>query len=95
MAEIAREAIRWYLEYRTQGKESKIESELSRNIKNMTDLNMRHARTPGRADRDTGIELAPAYPCRKQNARTIHRCYNLVKGKMRKRLRTTKSTANG
>lgn len=72
-AEIAREAIRWYLEYRAQGKESKIESELSRNIKNMTDRICGMLARQGAADRDT-VRASLAEPCRKQNARTIHCC---------------------
>lgn len=71
-AEIAREAIRWYLEYRAQGKESKIESEVIEKHQEHDGSNMRHARTPGRADRDT-VRASMAEPCRKQNARSIHR----------------------
>lgn len=84
-AEIAREAIRWYLEYRAQGKESKIESELSRNIKNMTDRICGMLARQG-AQTGTLYELAWQNHAENKMQERFIAAANLVKGKMRKRL---------
>jgi len=84
-SEIAREAILWYLEFQDQGKENKIESELSRNIKNMTDRICGMLARQG-AQTGTLYELAWQNHAENQIQERFIAAANLVKGKMRKRL---------
>jgi len=84
-SELVREAVRWYLDNHEQTKPTKNESELSKNIKNMTD------RICGMLARQ-GAQAGTLYELAWQNHVENHMqdrfiaASNLVKGKMRKRL---------
>lgn len=90
-ATIAREAIRWYLEYQEQGKVSKNESELSKNIKNMTDRICGMLARQG-AQTGTLYELAWQNHVENKMQDRFVAASNLVKGKMRKRLEDDEKT---
>ena len=84
-SEIAREAIRWYLDYQEQGKSSKSESELAKNVKNMTDRICGMLARQG-AQTGTLFELAWQNHVENKMQDRFISAANLVKGKMRKRL---------
>lgn len=84
-SEIAREAIRWYLDYQEQGKASKNESELAKNVKNMTDRICGMLARQG-AQTGTLFELAWQNHVENKMQDRFISAANLVKGKMRKRL---------
>ncbi len=84
-SEIAREAIRMYLDNLEKSKESKNESELSKNIKNMTDRICGMLARQG-AQTGTLYELAWQNHVENKMQERFISASNLVKGKMRKRL---------
>ncbi|HIN64837.1 MAG TPA: hypothetical protein EYM95_09360, partial [Candidatus Obscuribacterales bacterium] len=84
-SEIAREAIRWYLDYQEQGKATKSESELAKNVKNMTDRICGMLARQG-AQTGTLFELAWQNHVENKMQDRFISAANLVKGKMRKRL---------
>jgi metal-responsive CopG/Arc/MetJ family transcriptional regulator len=84
-SEVVREAVRWYLDNHEQNKQTKNESELSKNIKNMTDRICGMLARQG-AQTGTLYELAwQNHVENKMQARFVA-ASNVVKGKMRKRL---------
>lgn len=84
-SEVVREAVRWYLDNHEQAKPSKNESELSKNIKNMTDRICGMLARQG-AQTGTLYELAWQNHVENQIQDRFVAANNLVKGKMRKRL---------
>lgn len=84
-AEIAREAIRWYLDSLEEHKARRQESELSKNIKSMTDRICGMLARQG-AQTGTLYELAWQNHVENKMQERFVAASNLVKGKMRKRL---------
>lgn len=84
-SEVVREAVRWYLDNHEQTKPSKNESELSKNIKNMTDRICGMLARQG-AQTGTLYELAWQNHVENKIQDRFVAANNLVKGKMRKRL---------
>jgi len=84
-AAVLRDAIRWYLDNQEQIKESKAESELSKNIKNMTDRICGMLARQG-AQTGTLYELAWQNHVENKMQERFVAASNVVKGKMRKRL---------
>lgn len=84
-SEVVREAVRWYLDNHEQAKPSKKESELSKNIKNMTDRICGMLARQG-AQTGTLYELAWQNHVENKIQDRFVAANNLVKGKMRKRL---------
>lgn len=84
-SELVREAVRWYLDNHEQTKLSKNESELSKNIKNMTDRICGMLARQG-AQTGTLYELAWQNHVENKIQDRFVAANNLVKGKMRKRL---------
>ncbi len=84
-SEVVREAVRWYLDNHEQAKPSKNESELSKNIKNMTDRICGMLARQG-AQTGTLYELAWQNHVENKIQDRFVAANNLVKGKMRKRL---------
>lgn len=84
-SDVAREAIRWYLDNAEEGKARKDESELSKNIKNMTDRICGMLARQG-AQTGTLYELAWQNHVENKMQDRFIAAANLVKGKMRKRL---------
>lgn len=84
-AEIAREAIRWYLDSLDEHKARRHESELSKNMKNMTDRICGMLARQG-AQTGTLYELAWQNHVENKMQERFVAASNLVKGKMRKRL---------
>jgi metal-responsive CopG/Arc/MetJ family transcriptional regulator len=84
-SELVREAVRWYLDNYEQVKPSKNESELSKNIKNMTDRICGMLARQG-AQTGTLYELAWQNHVENKIQERFVAANNLVKGKMRKRL---------
>jgi len=84
-SEVAREAIKWYLDYQEHSKTSKSETELSKNIKNMTDRICGMLARQG-AQTGTLYELAWQNHVENKMQERFVTASNLVKGKMRKRL---------
>lgn len=84
-AAIAREAIRWYLDNLEQTRESKIESEISKSIKSMTDRIWGMLARQG-AQTGTLFELAWQNHVENKIEDRFVAAANLVKSKMRKRL---------
>lgn len=84
-SEVVREAVRWYLDNHEQAKPSKNESELSKNIKNMTDRICGMLARQG-AQTGTLYELAWQNHVENKIQDRFVAASNLVKGKMRKRL---------
>jgi hypothetical protein len=84
-ASVVRDAIRWYLDNQEQIKETKAESELSKNIKNMTDRICGMLARQG-AQTGTLYELAWQNHVENKMQERFVAASNLVKGKMRKRL---------
>lgn len=82
---IAREAIRWYLDNLEAMRESKIESEISKSIKNMTDRICGMLARQG-AQTGTLFELAWQNHVENRIEDRFTAATNLVKSKMRKRL---------
>lgn len=84
-ASVLREAIRWYLDNHEQAMQSKNESELSKNIKNMTDRICGMLARQG-AQTGTLYELAWQNHVENKMQERFIAASNLIKGKMRKRL---------
>lgn len=84
-SEVVREAVRWYLDNHEQAKPSKNESELSKNIKSMTDRICGMLARQG-AQTGTLYELAWQNHVENKIQDRFVAANNLVKGKMRKRL---------
>lgn len=84
-SEVVREAVRWYLDNHEQAKPSKNESELSKNIKNMTDRICGMLARQG-AQTGTLYELAWQNHVENKMQERFIAASHLVKGKMRKRL---------
>lgn len=84
-AEIAREAIRWYLDNHEQAKTTKKETELSQNIKNMTDRICGMLARQG-AQTGTLYELAWQNHVENKIQDRFISAANLIKQKMRTRL---------
>jgi len=84
-SELVREAVRWYLDNHEQTKPSKNESELSKNIKNMTDRICGMLARQG-AQTGTLYELAWQNHVENKMQDRFVAASNLIKGKMRKRL---------
>lgn len=84
-SEVVREAVRWYLDNHEQTKPNKNESELSKNIKNMTDRICGMLARQG-AQTGTLYELAWQNHVENKIQDRFVAANNLVKGKMRKRL---------
>jgi hypothetical protein len=84
-SEVVREAVRWYLDNHEQAKPSKNDSELSKNIKNMTDRICGMLARQG-AQTGTLYELAWQNHVENKMQERFVAASNLVKGKMRKRL---------
>jgi metal-responsive CopG/Arc/MetJ family transcriptional regulator len=84
-SEVVREAVRWYLDNHENAKPSKNESELSKNIKNMTDRICGMLARQG-AQTGTLYELAWQNHVENKMQERFVAASNLVKGKMRKRL---------
>ena len=84
-SEVVREAVRWYLDNHEQAKPSKNESELSKNIKNMTDRICGMLARQG-AQTGTLYELAWQNHVENKIQDRFVAANNLVKSKMRKRL---------
>ncbi|MBY0357960.1 MAG: hypothetical protein K2W82_08165 [Candidatus Obscuribacterales bacterium] len=84
-SEIAREAIRWYLDFVEQGKEHKNEAELAKNIKNMTDRICGMLARQG-AQTGTLFELAWQNHVENKMQDRFVAAANQVKARMRKRL---------
>lgn len=84
-SEIAREAIRWYLDSLEEHKARRQESELSKNVKSMTDRICGMLARQG-AQTGTLYELAWQNHVENKMQERFVAASNLVKGKMRKRL---------
>ena len=84
-SEVAREALRWYLDNLEEVKASKVESEVSKNIKNMTDRICGMLARQG-AQTGTLFELAWQNHVENKMQDRFVAATNLVKAKMRKRL---------
>lgn len=84
-SELVREAVRWYLDNHEQTKPSKNDSELSKNIKNMTDRICGMLARQG-AQTGTLYELAWQNHVENKMQDRFVAASNLIKGKMRKRL---------
>ncbi|MCC6981237.1 MAG: hypothetical protein IT343_23140 [Candidatus Melainabacteria bacterium] len=84
-SEVAREAIRWYLDNLDERKSGKNDSELSKNIKNMTDRICGMLARQG-AQTGTLYELAWQNHAENKMQERFIAAANHVKGKMRKRL---------
>ncbi len=90
-SEVAREAIRWYLQNLDAVSAGKDESELAKNVKNMTDRICGMLARQG-AQTGTLFELAWQNHAENKMQDRFIAAANLVKGKMRKRLEDDEKT---